>query len=232
MKYPNALSGLRSLRAAEILEIWVLALTAVMSLLALIVPSDTALAVIFILALVMLVLAIIALVKELIGVSRAAKDFSIFGSARTAIILAMVFSVLGSVLESVFLLHVILDLAASACSLYAAVLILKGIIAIAQYVKKDNMVERVQRLLRFVLISGGLGILLQAASQFLPKDFDNRAIAAVIIVLALALGIVKCVLILRCYSDAVDMLDYDPPGSDWDPERRDPSSDTPWGVYP
>ena len=232
VRYPNALDGLRSLRSAAILEIWVLALTAAMSLVALFVRSDAALPVFFILAVAMLVLAIIGLIKELIGVSRAAKDFSIFASARTAIIFSMVFSVAAAVLERVFLLHVILELAASAFALYAAVLIFKGIIAIAQYVKNGNMVERTQKLLRFVLISGILAIILETVAQFLPEDFSNYALAAVIIVLALALGVVKCVLILRCYSDAVDMLDNDPSGSDGNPELRDSSADAPWSVYP
>ena len=202
MKYPNALSGIRSIRTAEVLLIWVLVLTTLTALLAL---YDLALLVLL-LGLAILVLVIVALVKQLIGVSRAARDLAVFASARTAIIVGLVLGVAAVILESLTVLHAVLDLASSLCSLIAEVLILKGVIALSGILGRGDMADRGQKLIRLVLIVDIASLAFELLEYLFPASPDNLAPHIAAVVLLLVLGLLRIILLLRYYADAIRML--------------------------
>ena len=232
MRFPHTLSGLRSIRSAELLNVWVIILTSAISLVALFAQLDSAALVLILLGIPMIVLGIVGLVKQLIGVSRAARDFRVFASARTAIIAAIVLSGISGLLSRTDVPTNLLDIASSACSLYASILILKGIIALCGALRRLDMAEQGQKLIRYVLTVGLLGLALEVFLAVLPETYEPHLLLLILTVLLLALGLLEAFLLLRYYKRAIDMLDYyDPdPGDGMNAPASSP--DAPWGVYP
>lgn len=211
MRFPHTLSGLRSIRSAELLNVWVIILTSAISLVALFAQPDSAAIVLLLLGIPMIVLSIVGLVKQLIGVSRAARDFRVFASARAAIIAALVLSGISGFMGKTDVPTNLLDIASTACSLYASILILKGIIALSGALRRLDMAEQGQKLIRYVLTVGLLGLALEVFLTVLPERYETHPLLFVPIVLLLVLSLLEAFLLLRYYKRAIDMLDYNDP---------------------
>lgn len=238
MRFPNALRGVRSIRVSELLSLWALVLSALFYGIVLLVGTDNArsdLLLLGLLGLPLIVLSIVALIKKLIGVCQAARDHSAFGSARTAIIFALVFSSISGIFTNLGSMQAIPDfltLAATACTLCASVLILKGLIALCASLKRLDLAEEGARLIRLVLILGISELALQLFIDVLPEKYASTPVLLGRIVLALVLGTVRMALLLRYYRRVIEILDiYDPASGDGG-EASASSSETPWGVYP
>ena len=235
MRFPNALQGLKSIRVSEILSLWVLSLTTLISLTAMFGQADAVYLPVLLLWIPSLVLGIVALVKELIGVCQAARDHSSFASARTAIIFALVFSGISAFFSRLGSMEAIpgfLDLVASACILCASVLIIKGIIALAAALKRLDLAEQGAKLIRYVLAAGILGLALTLLLKVIPEKYLSTPLLLILTLLALVIGVVRSVLLLRYYKRSIEILDYVDPAPGEGGEAPASSSGTPWGVYP
>lgn len=210
MHYPNALSGIRALRTAKLISVWLIVITVVM-LVAAAVGREASVGIIAILGLIVLVLGIVGLVMELVGVSRAAKDHSIFRSARTAIIIEIICSVISAFLDSKSFPAKLLDLVESVCSLCATILIVKGIIALAESLHRGDMADRGQKLIRIILTVVILGLILNFLETILPENLGTAIFLLIIALVSLVLSLVELVLFLRYLKDAVAMLSMGDP---------------------
>ncbi|MBO4418524.1 MAG: hypothetical protein J5789_01670 [Oscillospiraceae bacterium] len=219
--YENALEGVKTLRMAVICSIWLLVVSTLLLFSALFeVPAF-----IIILGIAALVLCLAGLTLELVGVSKASRDMAVFGSAKTVLILGLVLGAVSAIFRESSVPRLLLNVVISIFSLWASVLIIQGLIAFAKFYSREDLTGDGQRLLRLVLILGGLGVLFELLDAFLPTSGVSQTLRIILSVIALVLGLCRHVMMLRYFSHVIAMLASAAPqeygnvgksGSGWD----------------
>lgn len=205
MRVPNALSGLKTLRAAALLAVCAVALTVVLTFIGLAVQTDSLLPAL--LAFLLLGVSVAVFVIELVGVSRAARDQSTFADARTVIIIGIALSLLGGLLfRGEGIPGAIAELLVSACGLWVKVLVIKGILAFAELYRNEDLTSEGTRLIRVVVISEGFAMAVDLLKAVLPASTGVSAALLILTFLSLALLIWQLIRYLRCLKNAIELL--------------------------
>lgn len=200
--YSNAREGVKNIRSAWLVSIWLLVVTGLMALCGLARLAGFVL----VLALATLGLSIAGFVLELMGVNRAARDVEIFSSARTALIVGIVLSLICAFLPEGSVLRRLLELVGSVCSLIAAVCIIKGLIALARIYRRDDLIAAGQKLLRLVVILFIINTATDLLILLFFADDSNLLLPLLGTLIGLVLGIIRYVMTLRYLSSVLDML--------------------------
>jgi hypothetical protein len=206
MKYPNALSGIRTIRTATILSVWLLVVTFLVFLAALGTKSG-GLGLLLFLGIVTLALGVTVLIMELSGVSRAAKDMAVFGTARTALIIGLIVSVVSFFFDDNSAMETVLDTVSSVCSLVATVYILKGIIALAENCQRGDLVDEGQKLIKLILAVAIFGLVVKVINAVLPTSAGTLLLLILLAVAILVLGLAQLILFLGYLKKAIAMLE-------------------------
>lgn len=200
--YSNAREGVKNIRSAWLVSIWLMVVTGLMALCGLARLAGFVL----VLALATLGLSIAGFVLELMGVNRAARDVEIFSSARTALIVGIVLSLICAFLPEGSVLRRLLELVGSVCSLIVAVCIIKGLIALARIYRRDDLIAAGQKLLRLVVILFIINTATDLLILLFFADDSNLLLPLLGTLIGLVLGIIRYVMTLRYLSSVLDML--------------------------
>lgn len=200
--YSNAREGVKNIRSAWLVSIWLLVVTGLMALCGLARLAGFVL----VLALAALGLSIAGFVLELMGVNRAARDVEIFSSARTALIVGIVLSLICAFLPEGSVLRRLLELVGSVCSLIVAVCIIKGLIELARIYRRDDLIAAGQKLLRLVVILFIINTATDLLILLFFADDSNLLLPLLGTLIGLVLGIIRYVMTLRYLSSVLDML--------------------------
>lgn len=220
MRHPNALRGIRTIRTANRLHVW-LAVIAFLVLLIGLGAGSSGLGILLVLSLAGLVLSITAIIMELVGVSRAARDIELFRAAMIALIVGLIASILSAFFED-STVNTILDLVNALCSLVASIFILKGIIALAEIYERGDLVEEGHRLIWITVFVKVIGMISNVLSSVLPETASAPAI--IIAVVVLLLGLIQLFLFLSCLKKVIAMLEADGTSSDGTDSDSDSST--------
>lgn len=200
--YSNAREGVKNIRSAWLVSIWLMVVTGLMALCGLARLAGFVL----VLALAALGLSIAGFVLELMGVNRAARDVEIFSSARTALIVGIVLSLICAFLPEGSVLRRLLELVGSVCSLIVAVCIIKGLIELARIYRRDDLIAAGQKLLRLVVILFIINTATDLLILLFFADDSNLLLPLLVTLIGLVLGIIRYVMTLRYLSSVLDML--------------------------
>lgn len=200
--YENALEGVKNLRTSVICSIWLLVVSSLVLLTTLAeVPFF-----LIILGIAVLVLGITALILELLGVSKAARDMAVFGSAKTILIIGLVLSVAAVIFQEGSVPRMLLNVINSILSLWALILIIQGLIAFAKVYKREDLIREGQSLLRLVMVLGCLGVLLELLDAILSSSSGSQTLRIILSVIVLVLGCCRLAMMLRYLNHIIGML--------------------------
>lgn len=207
MRFANALRGVKTLRIAALLSLCAAALSMILAFLGLFGFFGRLDALYALAFTVLFGLGLAVLVVRLVGVSQAARDQSQFAEARMVILMGIAFSLVGGlVFQRDSLPYVLLRLLVSVFSIWASILIIKGILAFAELFRYEQMLPAGKRLIRVVLIVESLAAVMELLRILLPSSLSTNIIPAMITIVSLALQLRELVLFLRYLKGAAEML--------------------------
>lgn len=204
MRFQNALLGIQRIRKSMILSIW--GAVAAAAILPVAMVGSLATLPVQLLSLAVLGLSLASLILELMGVSRAARDQERFEDAQVLIIVGLVLAFIQFLIPQESIFYALLDLVGSLLSLRVSLLIIQGIMELAELWGWGSLMDQGRRLRAIVLLTvlgSALLSLLNNVSHFSAK---SPTLTILIAVALLALSIVELVLMLRYLADAITML--------------------------
>lgn len=204
MRFPNALEGMKKIRTSTILSLCLAVLAALIFFCSM-TQSEDVLPLLLIIVLAALVLSITAIILELVGVSRAARDMDSFSSARTALIVGLVISVVSGFFSQDSVLRSVMSLLNSVCSIFATMLILQATVDLAKVSQRPDVAERGQSMLRVVIGLMVAGLVLAVVQLIVPSS--AQALNLVLSLAGLALSLLQAFLLLRYYREVIEMLE-------------------------
>ncbi len=208
MRFPNALEGMKKIRTSTILSLC-LAVLAALTFFCSMTQSEDVLPLLLIIVLAALVLSITAIILELVGISRAARDMNSFSSARTALIVGLVISVVSGFFSQDSVLRSVMSLLNSVCSIFATMLILQATVDLAKVSQRPDVAERGQSMLRVVIGLMVAGLVLAVVQLIVPSS--AQALNLVLSLAGLALSLLQAFLLLRYYREVIEMLEEGSP---------------------
>ena len=208
MRFPNALEGMKKIRTSTILSLC-LAVLAALTFFCSMTQSEDVLPLLLIIVLAALVLSITAIILELVGISRAARDMNSFSSARTALIVGLVISVVSGFFSQDSVLRSVMSLLNSVCSIFATMLILQATVDLANVSQRSDVAERGQSMLRVVIGLMVAGLVLAVVQLIVPSS--AQALNLVLSLARLALSLLQAFLLLRYYREVIEMLEEGSP---------------------
>jgi multisubunit Na+/H+ antiporter MnhG subunit len=204
MRFPNALEGMKKIRTSTILSLCLAVLAALIFFCSM-TQSEDVLPLLLIIVLAALVLSITGIILELVGVSRAARDMDSFSSARTALIVGLVISVVSGFFSQDSVLRSVMSLLNSVCSIFATMLILQATVDLAKVSQRPDVAERGQSMLRVVIGLMVAGLVLAVVQLIVPSS--AQALNLVLSLAGLALSLLQAFLLLRYYREVIEMLE-------------------------
>lgn len=204
MRFPNALEGMKKIRTSTILSLCLAVLAALIFFCSM-TQSEDVLPLLLIIVLAALVLSITGIILELVGVSRAARDMDSFSSARTALIVGLVISVVSGFFSQDSVLRSVMSLLNSVCSIFATMLILQATVDLANVSQRPDVAERGQSMLRVVIGLMVAGLVLAVVQLIVPSS--AQALNLVLSLAGLALSLLQAFLLLRYYREVIEMLE-------------------------
>lgn len=204
MRFPNALEGMKKIRTSTILSLCLAVLAALIFFCSM-TQSEDVLPLLLIIVLAALVLSITGIILELVGVSRAAQDMDSFSSARTALIVGLVISVVSGFFSQDSVLRSVMSLLNSVCSIFATMLILQATVDLANVSQRPDVAERGQSMLRVVIGLMVAGLVLAVVQLIVPSS--AQALNLVLSLAGLALSLLQAFLLLRYYREVIEMLE-------------------------
>ena len=204
MRFPNALEGMKKIRTSTILSLCLAVLAALIFFCSM-TQSEDVLPLLLIIVLAALVLSITAIILELVGISRAARDMDSFSSARTALIVGLVISVVSGFFSQDSVLRSVMSLLNSVCSIFATMLILQATVDLAKVSQRPDVAERGQSMLRVVIGLMVAGLVLAVVQLIVPSS--AQALNLVLSLAGLALSLLQAFLLLRYYREVIEMLE-------------------------
>ncbi len=154
MQFEKAYKGITNIFAAEMISVCtaiLVAVTAVMTFFG--VSNDAVLSAAGVLAIVMGVLAFVAFILQLVGTSQAGKDEPRFTKALACILLGILASLVGTILQSVKLgaYTPICNAVGELCKIFVTFFVITGIISLAETVGDDKVRDHGVRNLKLIL---------------------------------------------------------------------------------
>ena len=204
MRFPNALEGMKKIRTSTILSLCLAVLAALIFFCSM-TQSEDVLPLLLIIVLAALVLSITGIILDLVGVSRAARDMDSFSSARTALIVGLVISVVSGFFSQDSVLRSVMSLLNSVCSIFATMLILQATVDLAKVSQRPDVAERGQSMLRVVIGLMVAGLVLAVVQLIVPSS--AQALNLVLSLAGLALSLLQAFLLLRYYREVIEMLE-------------------------
>lgn len=220
MRFQNALLGIQRIRKSMILSIWAAVAAAAMLLVA--VVGSLAVLPVLLLSLAALGLSLASLILELMGVSRAARDQERFRDAQALIIVGIVLAVIQVFIPQESIFYALLELVGSLLSLRVSLLIIQGIMELAELWGWGSLMDQGRRLRSIVLLTVLGSVLLSLLNNVSHFSAKSPTLAILIAVALLVLSIVELVLMLRYLADAITMLSSPEPNA-W-PQAGAPDS--------
>ena len=196
MKYPNAYRGVKKFFSSDVFAL----ITIVCLLLALIPPLGLPLMI------VAGCLSIVSYVLLVVGICQAAKDEPTFLQARTAVIIALVCSLLRLFIDEGNLLYSIISLIESIASLCCSVFVIRGIIELARSLKNLRMSERGRKLIRLILILTICAFVLRLIVSILTVSQTALVLAFILLLAYSAFSIAVSIKKLSYLNEATTML--------------------------
>lgn len=204
MRFHNALLGIQRIRKSMILSIW--GAVAGAAILPAAAVGSLATLPVLLLSLAFLGLSLAALILELMGVSRAARDQERFDDAQVLIIVCIVLAFIQFLIPQESIFYALLELVGSLLSLRVSLLIIRGIMELAELWGWGSLMDQGRRLRAIVLLSVLGSALLSLLNNVTRFSAKSPTLAILIAVALLALSIVELVLMLRYLADAITML--------------------------
>ena len=196
MKYPNAYRGVKKIFSSDVFAL----ITIVCLLLALIPPLGLPLMI------VAGCLSIVSYVLLVVGICQAAKDEPTFLQARTAVIVALVCSLLRLFIDEGNLLYSIISLIESIASLCCSVFVIRGIIELARSLKNLRMSERGRKLIRLILILTICAFVLRLIASILTVSQTALVLAFILLLAYSAFSLAVSIKKLSYLNEATTML--------------------------
>lgn len=196
MKYPNAYRGVKKIFSSDVFAM----ITIVCLLLALIPPLGLPLMI------VAGCLSIVSYVLLVVGICQAAKDEPTFLQARTAVIVALICSLLRLFIDEGNLLYSIISLIESIASLCCSVFVIRGIIELARSLKNLRMSERGRKLIRLILILTICAFVLRLIASILTVSQTALVLAFILLLAYSAFSIAVSIKKLSYLNEATTML--------------------------
>lgn len=196
MKYPNAYRGVKKIFSSDVFAM----ITIVCLLLALIPPLGLPLMI------VAGCLSIVSYVLLVVGICQAAKDEPTFLQARTAVIVALVCSLLRLFIDEGNLLYSIISLIESIASLCCSVFVIRGIIELARSLKNLRMSERGRKLIRLILILTICAFVLRLIASILTVSQTALVLAFILLLAYSAFSLAVSIKKLSYLNEATTML--------------------------
>lgn len=196
MKYPNAYRGVKKIFSSDVFAM----ITIVCLLLALIPPLSLPLMI------VAGCLSIVSYVLLVVGICQAAKDEPTFLQARTAVIVALICSLLRLFIDEGNLLYSIISLIESIASLCCSVSVIQGIIELARSLKNLRMSERGRKLIRLILILTICAFVLRLIASILTVSQTALVLAFILLLAYSAFSLAVSIKKLSYLNEATTML--------------------------
>ena len=153
-----------------------------------------------------IVIAIVAFFLNLTGIRRASEDEPAFSSALIALILQIVFSVLGSVLSKNSIAE-FLGIAESVCEILVTYFVICGCINLAKRLNKEDVATYGKETIRMIFIVWIAGIILDLIGGILGKGGTvGSIISAILGIAALVCMIITYIMYLRLLRKTINIL--------------------------
>ena len=215
MRFPNAFDGVSKIRTSQILAVVATALLFISAILGLaMIPLSNGgpgnalyalLAAFGFVAMAAGIISIIALIINIIGINRASKDEPIFKTALIAVVVNILLSCIGSAAgENGSTLSDLMSILSSVAQVITCILIIRGIISLADQLGDGEMVERGNTTRNLVLCLFAVSLVLKAVSDFFIRGSGTAS--SILTLVAAILSLVQFIVYLSYLTRAKNML--------------------------
>lgn len=215
MRFPNAFDGVSKIRTSQILAVVATALLFISAILGLaMIPLSSGgpgnalyalLAAFGFVAMAAGIISIIALIINIIGINRASKDEPIFKTALIAVVVNILLSGIGSAAgENGSTLSDLMSILSSVAQVITCILIIRGIISLADQLGDGEMVERGNTTRNLVLCLFAVSLVLKAVSDFFIRGSGTAS--SILTLVAAILSLVQFIVYLSYLTRAKNML--------------------------
>lgn len=215
MRFPNAFDGVSKIRTSQILAVVATALLFISAILGLaMIPLSSGgpgnalyalLAAFGFVAMAAGIISIIALIINIIGINRASKDEPIFKTALIAVVVNILLSCIGSAAgENGSTLSDLMSILSSVAQVITCILIIRGIISLADQLGDGEMVERGNTTRNLVLCLFAVSLVLKAVSDFFIRGSGTAS--SILTLVAAILSLVQFIVYLSYLTRAKNML--------------------------
>jgi len=215
MRFPNAFDGVSKIRTSQILAVVATALLFISAILGLaMIPLSNGgpgnalyalLAAFGFVAMAAGIISIIALIINIIGINRASKDEPIFKTALIAVVVNILLSGIGSAAgENGSTLSDLMSILSSVAQVITCILIIRGIISLADQLGDGEMVERGNTTRNLVLCLFAVSLVLKAVSDFFIRGSGTAS--SILTLVAAILSLVQFIVYLSYLTRAKNML--------------------------
>ena len=151
------------------------------------------------------IISIIALIINIIGINRASKDEPIFKTALIAVVVNILLSGIGSAAgENGSTLSDLMSILSSVAQVITCILIIRGIISLADQLGDGEMVERGNTTRNLVLCLFAVSLVLKAVSDFFIRGSGTAS--SILTLVAAILSLVQFIVYLSYLTRAKNML--------------------------
>ena len=209
-KFPNALSGIKKIYAAEILTLIAGILSGTLTAMGQDAgpgTPDSKMALLAALFIGFAVLSLLAYILNLAGTIRAAKDESSFRSALLWIVIELALAVVTVVFRQNQSLTAYLNDGIRFANIFVTVFIIQGVINLANRLGNEEQARRGKKVLNIIVFIYALSFVLQLINHFIGTEKINPMILAACGIAALVLLIIAYFTFLRLLSRARKMLE-------------------------
>jgi len=215
MRFPNAFDGVSKIRTSQILAVVATALLFISAILGLAMiplskggPGNALYALLAAFGFVAMaagIISIIALIINIIGINRASKDEPIFKTALIAVVVNILLSGIGSAAgENGSTLSDLMSILSSVAQVITCILIIRGIISLADQLGDGEMVERGNTTRNLVLCLFAVSLVLKAVSDFFIRGSGTAS--SILTLVAAILSLVQFIVYLSYLTRAKNML--------------------------
>lgn len=209
MQFPNAYTGVKKIRTAEILQLIGALCLLIMAILGIVALASgsvggalASVAGMGIFGIGAGVLGIIAFILCIVGLSAAGKDESQFKSALIAVLIGLVATVVASFFGDETIKEIGTTVQ-SLANLISTILVVSGIISLATQLNNDAVATRGKTILKLIVCFNVLALIADIVGLFIP---GGQIVGAIIALAAVVLDIIVYIIYLGYLKKAVVML--------------------------
>ena len=203
MSFPNALKGIKKMFTSELLA---LISTICMGVTGAMLTKPDAPAAAVIVGLAASIVMIISFVLEFVGLANASKDDPFFKKGFIATIAGIALSALSSSFSENTFLASLFSTLSSIASLLVTLLVVRGIMNIAEKIGDENMINRGKNIFKMVAALYIIAIVIELIQTFVGKNQTMTTIAGVLAIAAAVISIIQYIVYLKYLNAAKKML--------------------------